>query len=139
MNEGDRQAALAAFEAFRSGLGGDRDALERFIGMMADDAIVYFPSTPNTKPPFVGRDAIREFFFGTVVKVYDSGLRISPVFHLEDESRMAFLFADEGTMSSGREYANSVCVTLEIRDGKIQRYWEFFGQAGYFVQDLGTG
>jgi ketosteroid isomerase-like protein len=134
MSAATRAVADRAFDHFRLGMAGDRDEMEAFLDMFTDDAVLNFPKTPNTNAPYVGREAIKEFFHTTVQPVYDTGLFVTPVFALEDEQRVAYLFADKGVMRGGRDYANSVCITLEVRGEQISRYWEFFGSAGYFPE-----
>jgi ketosteroid isomerase-like protein len=130
----NRELAQRAFDAFRRGVGGEQAGVEEFVGYLADDAVCLFPPLPHMPSRYEGPAAARGIFAGVLSRI-PRGLHFEPVFVLEDGERFAFQFADRGERADGSWYRNSVTITLEVRDGKVRRLWEFLGGPGYYVAD----
>jgi ketosteroid isomerase-like protein len=134
MDPTTHELADRAFDAFRRGLGRDMAAIDEFCDLLADDAVCLFPALPHMPSQYRGPEEARQIFEGVWSRIPD-GLEFNPVFALADDSRVAYLFADRGQRADGSWYRNSVCITIEVRDGRVTRLWEFLGGPGYFIAD----
>jgi ketosteroid isomerase-like protein len=121
-----RADAARAFANFKAGLGGDAEAMRRFItDDWHDEGILYFPKGPNLGGAY-RKDQLAEFF-GYVTKVYNSGLFITLDRMFVEGDTAGFQFHDEAVTRNGDEYKGCVFISLQMKDGKVWRYREYFG------------
>jgi len=122
--------ATAAFESLRHGLAtGD---WARWFDVLADDVVIIFPQG-RFKGRHHGKARAVEFF--TMVRtVYRDGLFVDEVESVtSNASTVVFLFRDHGRMYLGddvRDYQNRVAIALDVRDGQVSQYREYFGADG---------
>ena len=117
--------AVRAFEHFTHALAtGEWDG---FFAMLSDDVEVWFP-TGRFKGRRVGRASAIELF-RFVRTAYPDGLFVELDRVLSGGDTVAFEFRDHGRLF-GRPYANRVVVALDVRDGLIAGYREYFGSDG---------
>ena len=135
-DETARTVALAAFAQLQRGLNGDAAALDAFLGQFADDARLWFPPTPNTSSPYIGRTAAERLFRELLRPMYPDGLHVR-VFHtLSGGSRTAFELQSYGRRADGTEYINSPCLCFDVKLGRIQTLWEHWGGPGFFSDQI---
>lgn len=108
-----------------------RGDVDGMFAEMAPDLTIVFPAAPGGPREVTGRETVREFF--TTVTQH-----LTPTFALtniavhplaDDPQRVVAEFAAEGAMVDGQPYANSYLALVTVRDGKIQRWIEFFNPA----------
>jgi ketosteroid isomerase-like protein len=124
--------AVEAFANLQQGLAGDGAALERFLACFADDVRLWFPPTPNTQSPYVGRSAASSLFRDLLLPMYPQGLHVTRFHTLAAGTRSAFELQSHGRRADGSEYINSPCLCLDVRGGQIRTLWEHWGGPGYF-------
>ncbi len=125
--------AQDAFALLARGLAGERAAMQAFVDVLADDAVLWLPPTPNTRSPYRGRDAIRALLADFVVPLYRDGLHLTLHHVLEGDGRTMFQFEDRGVLArDGAPYRNSPCIVLATRDDAITGFWEYWGGPGFY-------
>jgi len=131
-----RAVAEHAFACLQRGLAGDAGALNAFIERLAEDVRLWFPPTPNTRSPYVGRAAVERVFRDVIVPLYPSGLLVRRFHTLSGGHRTAFELQSHGVRRDGSEYLNSPMLTLEVRGEEIVRIWEHWGGPGFFDPEI---
>ena len=126
------QIAIAAFAELQRGLIGDAAALDAFLARFADGARLWFPPTPNTQSPYIGRSAAEALFRDLLVPMYPQGLHVKCFHVLAGGTRTAFELQSYGRRRDGSEYINSPCLCLDIKQGRIEALWEHWGGPGFF-------
>ena len=124
--------ALAAFSELQRGLLGDPTSMDAFLARFADDAHLWFPPTPNTQSPYVGRSAAGSLFRDLLVPMYPQGLKTRCYHTLAAGSRTVFELQSSGQRADGSTYVNSPCLCLDVKAGRIHTLWEHWGGPGYF-------
>jgi ketosteroid isomerase-like protein len=132
IDQNANKIAKEAFSDLQQGLAGDSPALDRFLAQLADDVRLWFPPTPNTQSPYVGRSAASKLFRELLVPMYPQGLHVTRFHTLAAGTRTAFELQSYGRRADGSEYINSPCLCLDVRSGLIRRLWEHWGGPGYF-------
>lgn len=122
--------AARAFERFAHGLRtGDWSG---FLDMLSEDFTFYFPQG-RWLGEHRGRERAAEFF-AYVSRVFPEGLTLTLDRVSASETSVVFEFRDEGTLvvpgQPPRPYRNRVAVSLDVRDGRISGYREYFGSDG---------
>jgi ketosteroid isomerase-like protein len=130
----DDEAQATARQALTSligGMGGSTQAMDAFLALLADDVRLWFPPTPNTKSPYIGRAEARELFCDLLMKMYPQGMAIEAYHETSGGTRTAFELQSRGVRADGSIYANSPCLCLDVKAGKIQTLWEHWGGPGF--------
>ena len=130
------QLLSRGFACLSCGLGGDRGALAEFASLLATDARLWLPPTPNTKSPYEGRTVIHALLSDFIVPLYRDGLRLDLYRTLGGPSRCAFLFEDQAIKRDGSVYQNSPCIVLEARGDQIASICEYWGGPHFFADSL---
>ncbi len=130
------QAALTLAVASRA-FGHLRDGLasgnwQPWLDMLADDFSFRFPMG-RWRGEHRGRsDAAR--FCAYVRSVYPEGLELEIDRVTANQDTVVFEFRDWGTLiipdQPPRAYRNRVAISLDVRDGRIAAYREYFGSDG---------
>lgn len=132
VDEDAHAAALAAQRELQAGIAGDEAALDAFLARLADDVRLWFPPTPNTRSPYVGRAAAVALFRELLRPMYPTGLH-TRLFHVSaGGTRTAFELQSYGVRADGSEYVNSPCVCFDVKRGRIRTMWEHWGGPGFF-------
>lgn len=126
--------AQHSFELLKAGLGGNDQAVQAWFDTLAEDVILWLPVTPSTRSPYQGKAAVRELFLSLIVPMWrPHGLHLDePRVFTDGARQVAFHVPDRGTRRDGSQYENTVVITLEIQDGKVSRFWEYWGGPGFF-------
>ena len=98
-----------------------------WFACLTDDVELWFPMG-RFKGVTRGREAV-EAFFHHVRTAYPGGLFVTLDRVLTGETSVAFEFRDRGLLY-GKPYANRVIIVLDVRDGRISAYREYFGSDG---------
>ncbi len=128
--------ARGAFVDLQSGLTGDTAAMDRFLARFADGARLWFPPTPNTQSPYVGRLAAERLFRDLLIPMYPDGLHVALQHVLAAGTRTAFELKSYGRRRDGSEYINSPCLCLDVKEGRIEVLWEHWGGPAFFGPPL---
>ncbi|GIW09414.1 MAG: nuclear transport factor 2 family protein [Chloroflexi bacterium] len=120
-------SARAVFADFTAGLAGDVAALERFLTGMHPEMVLYFPQGPNLSRGAYRGPEIRELF-AFVRQVYPTGLFITLDAEFVARDTVAFQFHDEAVTRDGSAYRGCVVISFKMREGKLFRYREHFGE-----------
>lgn len=124
--------SLAAFDEMQRGLAGDAAAISAFLERMADNVRLWFPPTPNTQSPYVGRGAATRLFRELLLPMYPQGLQAQRFHTLAAGTRTAFELQSRGVRADGSEYRNSPCLCFDVKGGRIRTLWEHWGGPGFF-------
>ena len=123
--------ARDAFAELQAGLRGDAPAMDRFLERFADGARLWFPPTPNTRSPYIGRDAAAKLFRELLVPMYPDGLHVTCHHVLPGGTRTAFELSSHGRRRDGTAYVNSPCLCFDVKQGRIETLWEHWGGPGF--------
>ena len=132
MTRSAKDVADEAFDHFRAGL--ETGNWQSFLAMLSDDFTFWFPMGAFAGE-HRGREAA-ERFFEHVRSTFPGGIRITEMLSRPgseprpgDSSTFVYEFRDEGTLR-GEPYYNRVAVALDVRNGEITGYREYFGSDG---------
>jgi ketosteroid isomerase-like protein len=131
-----RAIAEEAFVSLQRGLIGDSGALSAFIERLDEGVHLWFPPTPNTRSPYVGRASVERVFREVIVPMYPAGLFVRRFHTLTGGHRTAFELQSYGVRRDGSEYINSPMLALDVQDDRVVRIWEHWGGPGYFDRAL---
>lgn len=123
--------ARTALKHLMAGMGGSNEDMTAFLAMLSDDVRLWFPPTPNTKSPYVGRNESTWLFRDLLMKMYPQGMVIECFEETSGGSRTAFELQSHGIRADGSEYINSPCLCLDVKAGKIRTIWEHWGGPGF--------
>jgi ketosteroid isomerase-like protein len=128
--EATRATAGRAFDRFKEGLATGR--WQGFLDMLADDFSFHFP-TGKWRGEWRGKAKAAEFL-AYVSTVFPGGLEVTLDRVQCSDTTCVFEFRDSGTMvipgQPPQPYKNRVAVSLDVRDGQIVGYREYFGSDG---------
>jgi ketosteroid isomerase-like protein len=120
------EVARAAFDAFTRGLAtGDWSG---WLALLADDFTFWFP-TGRYHGLNEGKARAAEFFAYVTQAFGPGGLEVMLDRVTANETTAVFEFRDQGTLR-GEPYRNRVAISLDVRDGKVAAYREYFGSDG---------
>lgn len=127
--------AQRSFDLLKAGLGGSDEALAAWLDTLADDIVLWLPPTPRTSSPYRGKQAVADLFLGLVGPMWrPHGLHLEePQVFTDGADQVAFHVQDAGVRADGSRYANTVVITLQIRNGKVERFWEYWGGPGFLA------
>lgn len=107
----------------------------------ADDAVLALPYAHGATPrEIVGRDAIIDYI-GLLGDHFRQGIFTGHAFDtLADNPNevIARYTASTDLLSSGNPYENSYVTLIEVRDGKVVRYTEYFDPINWIVAQGGS-
>lgn len=121
------ELAHTAMHCLNAGMAGNRDAMNEFLALLADDVRLWFPPTPNTQSPYIGREAATWLFRDFLMDMYPNGMTIDSFHETSSGTRTAFELQSHGIRKDGSEYVNSPCLSLDVKAGRIQTLWENWG------------
>jgi ketosteroid isomerase-like protein len=136
MNNDTLQVARNSFELLKAGLAGSDEALHQWLDTLTDDVLLWLPATPRTSSPYRGKQAVADLFLGFIGPMWrPHGLHLQePRVFTDGGNQVSFQVQDSGTRSDGSSYQNTVVITLQVRDGKIARFWEYWGGPNFFAE-----
>jgi ketosteroid isomerase-like protein len=126
-----QDTARQAMSQLIAGMGGSVTAMDAFLALMSDDVRLWFPPTPNTRSPYVGRADARRLFRDFLMTMYPNGMAIEIFHETSGGTRTAFELQSRGVRSDGSVYVNSPCLCLDVKDGRINTLWEHWGGPGF--------
>jgi len=130
MSEANATPDIATFsELLRAALGDLLDpSAERFLDMLADDAVMEFPYAP---PGYVtalhGRREVEAHLagFGDILQI--DSMRLSAVHRSTDAQTVVVEFSCRGRgTKTGAPYDQRYVSVIALRDGKITRYSDYW-------------
>ncbi len=126
-----QNTARQAMSQLIAGMAGSATAMDAFLAMMSDDVRLWFPPTPNTRSPYIGRADATRLFRDFLMTMYPDGMAIELFHETSGGTRTAFELQSRGVRRDGSVYVNSPCLCLDIKGGKINTLWEHWGGPGF--------
>ena len=102
--------------------------VEGMFAEMAPDFTIVFPAAPGGPREVTGLETVREFFTNVTRHMTPTFVLTHIAVHplADDPERVVAEFAAKGAMMDGQPYENSYLALVTVRDGKIQRWIEYF-------------
>jgi ketosteroid isomerase-like protein len=119
---------IALERMFRNGL----DSLiakdvSGWVDMWTEDGTMEFPFAPATHPRLEGRKAIADYMSAFPTKVEISEFPYVRFHHSPDGKTLVVEFSCIGrSLDTGKQYNQSYVGVMDIRDGKISAYKDYF-------------
>lgn len=126
-----RAVARAAQAHLLAGMAGSVAEMDAFLALLADDVRLWFPPTPNTHSPYIGRNEARKLFKDFLMSMYPQGMTIELIHETASGTRTAFELQSRGVRKDGSVYVNSPCVCFDVKAGKVRTMWEHWGGPGF--------
>ncbi len=123
--------ARRAMALLNSGMAGSGEDMDAFLELLSDNVQLWFPPTPNTRSPYIGKAEAARLFRDLLMKMYPQGMQIEICHETSGGTRTAFELQSHGIRADGSEYINSPCLCLDIKAGKVATLWENWGGPGF--------
>ena len=137
MNLKEQQTAVERM--FRRGLDGlIKKDVSSWVDMWIEDGTMEFPFAPTTHPRLESKKAVADYMkaFPTKVEIFD--FPYVRFHHCTDGKTVVVEFSCTGrSLDTGKQYNQSYVGVMEIRDGKISAYKDYFNPL-VVLQSMGT-
>jgi uncharacterized protein len=109
-----------------------------WVDMWTEDGTMEFPFAPSTHPRLEGKKAVADYMKAFPTKVEISEFPYVRFHHSADGKTAVVEFSCIGrSLDTGRQYNQSYVGVMEIRDGKISAYKDYFNPL-VVLQSLGA-
>jgi ketosteroid isomerase-like protein len=109
-----------------------------WVDMWAEDGTMEFPFAPAAHPRLQGKKAVAEYMKAFPTKVEISSFPFVRFHHSADGKTMVVEFSCIGrSLETGNQYNQSYVGVMDIRDGKISAYKDYFNPL-VVLQSMGT-
>ena len=114
--------------ALRGALGARLSAgAETFLDMVSDDIVMEFPYAPPGSPTRVeGRDALSDYLDAVARMVMIDAMQIERVHVAEAPGAVVVEFTGTGRSQAGAAYEQRYISVIDLRDGRIVRYRDYW-------------
>jgi ketosteroid isomerase-like protein len=118
-SESNKQIVLSAYAAAGSG---DADG---YFSRMADDVTLTFFGSHRLARTFVGKEDIKQNFGPVVREVLEGGITLKVTNAVAEGDYVVVEAEGKARTRDGRDYNNSYCIVLRLRDGEISEIREY--------------